>query len=337
MSFDTNGARPASPGLGLGEAVRNLWSAVGERGRSLVSDQISEMTERLTKLASGQGGAAGAVIGEGLDRLKSGESPASATMHAGLKGAKDTTMRAIGRGGDDKSGKGKKNDLKVTNILESIDVGVPVSLAYDQWTQFEDFPGFMKKVESVEQEEDAKLKWKAQVLWSHRTWESTIIDQAPDQRIVWRSEAEKGTVDGTVTFHEVTPDLTRILLALQYHPQGFMERTGNIWRAQGRRVRLELKHFVRHVMSEAILHPEDVEGWRGEIRDGEVVDASESAEEPEAHDETRGGPDGEDMGEGRNGVPEDRPRRQRVGNGDDRPSMDDGDKRRQQRAGASRT
>ena len=286
MSQDTNAAQADGPVAILKDALRNLATAAGERGKSMVSDRISDVTDRLTSYANGQDGAAGAAISEGLERVKSGESPAKATLHAGLKGGKEQAKRAIGMGGDDKSGKGKKNDLKVTNILESIDVGVPISLAYDQWTRFEDFPGFMKKVESVEQEEDEKLKWKAQVFWSHRTWESTIIEQVPDERIVWRSEGDKGTVDGTVTFHELTPDLTRILLLLQYHPQGFMERTGNIWRAQGRRARLELKHFVRHVMSEAILHPEEVKGWRGEIRDGELAQGGESTDEGEA---TEGG------------------------------------------------
>src|SRR5690606_12970486 len=78
-------------------------------------------------------------------------------------------------------------------------------------------------------------------------------------------------VDGAVTFHELAPDLTRIIVNLQYHPKGFVEQVGNMWRAPGRRVRLELKHFARHVMNEAILHPDELQGWRGEIHDGEVT------------------------------------------------------------------
>jgi hypothetical protein len=168
-------------------------------------------------------------------------------------------------------------------------VGVPVTVAYNQWTEFKSFPSFMKKVEDIDQESSEKMKWKAQVFWSHRTWESTITEQVPDERIVWTSKGDKGSVDGTVTFHEVTPDLTRILVVLEYHPQGFVEQTGNLWRAPGRRARLELKHFVRHVMRETILNPDDVKGWRGEIRDGEVVReddgsgderADEGAEQP---------------------------------------------------------
>ena len=84
-----------------------------------------------------------------------------------------------------------------------------------------------------------------------------------------------------MTFHEVTPDLTRILLILEYHPKGLFERTGNLWRAQGRRARLELKHFGRHVMTQSILHPDELEGWRGEIRDGKVVEPEENEAQPD--------------------------------------------------------
>ncbi|MCC9307824.1 SRPBCC family protein [Kitasatospora sp. RB6PN24] len=168
--------------------------------------------------------------------------------------------------------------------MEQIEVGVPVRVAYNQWTQFQDFPKYTKRLEHVEQESDEKLSWKAGIFLSHRTWESTIIKQVPDEMIVWQSKGEKGSVDGTVTFHEVTPTLTKILLVLEYKPQGLFERTGNLWRAQGRRVRLELKHFRRHVMTQVILDPESVEGWRGEIRDGEVVRSHEDALEEEKNE-----------------------------------------------------
>ena len=98
---------------------------------------------------------------------------------------------------------------KATNIIESIDVGRADHVAYNQWTQFQDFSGFMKKVDNVEQEDEVKVNFKAQVFWSHRTWEATILEQVPDERIVWRSKGEKGHVDGAVTFHELAPNLTR--------------------------------------------------------------------------------------------------------------------------------
>jgi uncharacterized membrane protein len=221
---------------------------------------------------------------EGGKAAAKGESPLKGALKGGLGGVKDKVKEALpGGGGKDAGGGGKA--MKSTNIIESIDVGVPIDVAYNQWTQFQDFSGFMKKVENVNQEEDTEVSFKAQVFWSHRTWKATILEQVPDERIIWQSEGEKGRIDGAVTFHELGPNLTRILVVLEYYPQGFMEKTGNIWRAQGRRARLELKHFRRHVMTRVLLEPESVEGWRGEIADGEVVRDHDEALDDEASDD----------------------------------------------------
>jgi len=156
----------------------------------------------------------------------------------------------------------------------------------------------MKKVEHVDEmkDEDTKISWKAQVFWSHRSWEATVLEQAPDEKIVWRSTGKKGHVDGAVTFHELGPTLTRILVVLEYYPQGFMERTGNIWRAAGRRARLELKHFRRHVMTRTIQNPDEVEGWRGIIEDGEIVKTHDEVVEEEEREsqEDEGSDEGSD-------------------------------------------
>jgi uncharacterized membrane protein len=257
----------------LVDELQNLASAAGARAASTVTDWVGSLTQRLTEYAARSGDPRQVAVAAGAAKLAEGGSPLSAVLSAAGSGAKEQLKQTFGGGRQ----RGKRGKLKVTNIVEFIDVGVPVRVAYNQWTQFEDFPSFMKKVENVERESDEKLTWKAQIFWSHRTWESTIIEQVPDERIVWRSTGQKGSVDGAVSFHAVTPNLTRIILVLEYHPQGLFERTGNIWRAQGRRARLELKHFVRHVMTQTALHPDEVEGWRGEIRDGKVVRDHESA------------------------------------------------------------
>jgi len=275
VSHGTDGSGGPVTGK-LMEGLRNLGGALTERATAAVKERADSLGDRLTDYASGGDKPHQAAVAKGMEKLRSGESPVKAMMGAGVEGGKQEMKRAVGRGG----GGDGNDDLKVTNIVEEIDVGVPVTLAYNAWTEFGAFPSFMKKVEDVEQESDEQLKWKAQVLWSHRTWESTIQEQVPDERIAWTSKGEKGSVDGTVSFHEVTPDLTRILLVLEYHPQGFVERTGNLWRAPGRRARLELKHFVRHVMREAILDPDAIHGWRGEIRDGEVVQEDDREKEP---------------------------------------------------------
>ncbi|HEX5534434.1 MAG TPA: SRPBCC family protein [Actinomycetales bacterium] len=283
-----------------GEA-QNFGKALGHKGASMASSGIESLTGRLVRYAAGkavskvgenlsetasplkEGVKEGAKnlaegdspLAEGAKAIAEGDSPVKAGFKALGAKVKDSVKKAFGGGG------GK---LKVTNIVEAIDVPVSRDVAYRQWTQFEDFPSFMKKVENVKQEEDQVLDWKAQIFWSHRAWKATIVEQVPNQRIVWHSEGEKGHIDGAVTFHELAPDLTRILVTLEYYPKGLFEHTGNLWRAQGRRARLELKHFRRYVSTGTLLHPEEVPGWMGEIRDEEVTDSGEgtSEEEPES-------------------------------------------------------
>ncbi|WP_339154959.1 SRPBCC family protein [Actinomadura luteofluorescens] len=262
----------------LKDAARALAQALMVRALEKASGQIGSLTERLD---GGDGaGVAGKAAATGAKKLAEGESPLKAGLSAGATGAKemvkDKVKSAVGGGGKDGKG-GGGGKMKVTNIMEEFDVGLPRRVAYDQWTQFADYPSFTKKVESVEQESDEKINWRAQVFLSHRTWESTIIEQVPDERIVWKSKGPKGYVDGAVTFHELAPSMTRVLLVAEYHPDGFFEKTANMWRAQGRRLRLDFKHIKRHMMTKTLLEQEEVEGWRGEIRDGEVVKTHEDA------------------------------------------------------------
>jgi uncharacterized membrane protein len=275
---DAAQAAPAANGPGpLQESLQRLAGSMTNRAVGSVSGRLTGASERLTDYAqNGGGGLVSAVTGKDSlsspvkTALKSGLGSAAGKVKDSVKGAAESVTGALGG----KGGKGEK--IKVTNIVEQIDVGVPIEVAYQQWTQFAEFPKFMKKVENVEQVSDEKLKWKAQIFLSHRTWESTIVEQVPNDRIVWKSEGEKGYIDGAITFHELAPDLTRVIFVLEYHPQGLFERTGNLWRAQGRRIRLELKHFQRHVMTETILHADELDGWKGEIREGEVVSADDA-------------------------------------------------------------
>lgn len=280
-------ARDATPTGLLQQSVQNLAGNLADRAVSGLSDRVSKTAGRLNEYAEGGGGNLLAAV-TGVEKLAGGASPFRAAVSGGVsklghsvrekfEAAKESLTGGKGKGG------GKK--LKLTNIVEHIDVGVPVDLAYDQWTQFADFPKFMKKVEKVEQVADEKLSWTGKVFWSRRTWESTIFEQVPFERIVWRSKGAKGYIDGAVTFHEITPGLTRILVVLEYHPKGVFEKTANLWRAAGRRCRLELKHFQRQVMIEAVLHSDDIVGWHGEIYDSEVVKDDETARREEEENE----------------------------------------------------
>jgi uncharacterized membrane protein len=295
-------ARDTHDLTGLKDAGQGLLKALGDKAVGSLGDRVGGLTDRLEGIADG--GPIRKAVVEGGKESASGGSAIKGALGGAVSGIKD---KVTGGGGGDGGGKATKS----TNIVETIDVGVPVSVAYNQWTEFGAFPSFMKKVESVEAQEDNKLTFKARIFFSHRTWEATILEQVPDERIVWKSKGEKGHVDGAVTFHEIGPNLTRILVVLEYYPQGFFEKTGNIWEAQGRRARAELRHFRRHVMTRTILEPEEVEGWRGVIQDGEVVkDHDEVVAEEEAQQEQEG-QDGYDEGEpeesfeGEEGEPED--------------------------------
>jgi Polyketide cyclase / dehydrase and lipid transport len=266
--------------------ARSLAGALGDRAMASVRDKVEDTAGRLTEYVEGGGGPGIMAALTGARNLAEGKSPARSMFGAGFAGVKEKVAGMFRKGG--KGGGSRK--LKLANIVESIDVGVPRTVAYNQWTQYGDFSKFTKKVENVDQnkDEENKTNWKAQIFWSHRTWEATVIEQVPDDRIIWRSKGQKGHVDGAVTFHEIAPNLTRILLVLEYHPQGMFERTGNLWRAQGRRTRLELKHFRRHMMTEGILHADELEGWRGTIHDGEVVESHEDAMDREEKERPAG-------------------------------------------------
>jgi hypothetical protein len=276
---DRKSSTKLSPKQELGQEFQHLLTALAGRAMSGATDRVGGLTDKLSSVADGAG-PAGKAVGKVAEKTANGDSPAKAGLAAGFEGVKEKVKGVFGKGDKgDKGGKGGKGGkkLKVTNIIEEIDIGAPIDVVYNQWTQFQDWSNFMKKVEGVEQKEEPKLDFKAQVLWSHRTWEAQIVDQVPNERIVWRSKGQKGHVDGAVSFHELGPSLTKVIVVLEYYPQGLFEQTGNMWRAQGRRTRLELKHFRRHVMMQAVLQPDELEGWRGEIHDGEVTRSHEDA------------------------------------------------------------
>src|SRR5690606_32789937 len=274
----------------LRDSAQDLLFAFAERAVGSAGKRVEDFTRSLTE-GGGGGNPLGSLLSAGQTAAKVAKPVQAAT--SGLKGAasgaKDMAEKAgqaVGGGGSS----GGATTARVTNILEKIDVGVPIRLAYDQWTQFEDFPNFMRKVEKVEQESDEKVNWTARIFFSHRTWKATILEQIPDDRVVWVSEGNLGYVNGAVTFHALAPNMTRIIAVLEYHPQGFLEKTANLWRPQGRRARADIRHFVRHVLTQTVLEPDQVEGWRGEIRNGEVVKTHEEAirEEQEAAEEDTG-------------------------------------------------
>ncbi|MGH3309332.1 MAG: SRPBCC family protein [Streptomyces sp.] len=219
-------------------------------------------------------------------KLLQGESPVKAVGGQVLKGVKD---KAVEKTKELFGGGGKAGSKKVTNIIEVLDVGLPLRRVYDHWTEFEEFSSFMKGVVEASRSDDDDLEsqWRLKVGPSKRSVKAEVLEQVPDERVVWKSSGET-TTHGAVSFHELAPSLTRIVVVVEYTPGGFLEKTGSIWRVQGRRLRLDLKHFQRYVT----LGAEEVpEGWRGEIREGELVRSHEDALADEESDEETDGND----------------------------------------------
>ncbi|MGW6888696.1 SRPBCC family protein [Streptomyces chartreusis] len=269
-----------------------------ERMTEKAGDKLTDITGKLTDVA--ENGGSLRAIGT---RVLQGASPLKAFIGDKANSLKDSTVgkakQAFGGGG---RGKRKSGSDKVTHIFEVQDVGVPLRRAYDHWTQFENFGTFAKGVRDVSKSDEMSSDWKVKVGPSSRAFKATVQEQVPDDRIVWTSEGAKGTTRGVVSFHELTPNLTRIVLVVEYYPSGFFEKTGNLWRAQGRRMRLDFKHFARFVT----LTEEEAEGWRGEIRDGEVVVSHEEAlEQEEAADQES--PDEDEPEDEEDGEYEDEP------------------------------
>jgi uncharacterized membrane protein len=148
-------------------------------------------------------------------------------------------------------------------ITESIEVNVPVSTTYNQWTQFEDFPLFMEGVDHVHQVDDTRLHWVATVAGKKAEWNARILEQHPDRQISWISEDGKKT-RGTVTFEPRGDDKTLITLSMSYQAEGPLEVAGSAAGLDARRVRGDLKRFKELIESRGT----ETGAWRGEVSAG---------------------------------------------------------------------
>ena len=151
----------------------------------------------------------------------------------------------------------------MANIERSIEVGVPVRTAYDQWTQFEEFPQFMDGVESITQTDDTHLHWKTKIGGKEKEFDAVISEQTPDQRIAWESEGGPEHA-GVVTFHRISDDTTRIMLQMDYTPEGPLEKAGDLLGVVERRVKGDLERFKQLI--EARGAGGESGAWRGEVQ-----------------------------------------------------------------------
>jgi len=184
--------------------------------------------------------------------------------------------------GESPSGTGRGRRLPVE---EFVDVGADLETVYDQFTQFEDWPQFMHRVERIEQRDEATLMWHENIWGIRRSWEAEITDQSPCHRIAWRSTSGPQSI-GVVTFHRLSDHLTRVALTMDFQPKGLFEKTSSGTRISRRALRSDLMRFKAFIE----LRDEATGSWRGRIEDGEVVDDRDD-QEPRDEERDEDGPE----------------------------------------------
>jgi uncharacterized membrane protein len=153
----------------------------------------------------------------------------------------------------------------MANVERSIDVDVPVQVAYNQWTQFEEFPQFMDSVEQVRQVDDTHLHWTASVAGRRKEWDAEITEQEPDQRIAWTSTSGARNA-GVVSFHRIDDNTTRVMLQLDVEPEGVVETAGTAAGVFEREVEGDLERFKEFIEPRG----SETGGWRGEVEQTNV-------------------------------------------------------------------
>jgi uncharacterized membrane protein len=161
-----------------------------------------------------------------------------------------------------------------TVVDKSIEVAVPLRTAYNQWTQFEDFPKFMGGVQEVRQLDDRQLRWTAEIGGVRREWDAEIIEQVPDQKVAWAA-TEGATNAGAVFFSPLDASHTAVRLHLEYEPEGMVERVGDKLNVVERRAESDLEKFKDYIESEGI----ESGAWRGSVPGNVGTPDIEAAEE----------------------------------------------------------
>jgi uncharacterized membrane protein len=152
----------------------------------------------------------------------------------------------------------------MSRIQETLELEVPVSTAYNQWTQFEDFPQFMEGVESVKQLDDTRLYWIAEFGGTRREWEAKILDQTPDSHIAWEGGPEDPS--GEVRFEPLGAERCRVTLVMDYEPQGMKEKAGDLMGVAKARVKGDLERFKQFIQTRQV----ETGAWRGDVTGGQA-------------------------------------------------------------------
>jgi uncharacterized membrane protein len=149
----------------------------------------------------------------------------------------------------------------MSQAIETVDVNVPVSVAYNQWTQFEEFPKFLSYVESITQVTDTLTEWKVRVGGVEREFEAVISEQHPDERVAWNSTGGEVDHAGVVTFHKLSDTETRVTVQLDWEASGLLEHLGSALGVDNHAIKKELGQFKEYIEAKG-----SADGsWRGDV------------------------------------------------------------------------
>ncbi len=148
----------------------------------------------------------------------------------------------------------------MSTIEQSIEVDVPVTTAYNQWTQFEEFPKFMEGVERIEQVTPTRTHWKTSIAGVHREFDAEIDEQHPDERVAWHTLG-KPRQAGVVTFHRISDGTTRVMLQMDFEPEGLAEQAADKLHIVESRVKGDLRRFKDFIENRGL----STGGWRGDV------------------------------------------------------------------------
>ena len=254
-------------GAGLAAAVPLAVKGASKLANGLngASNPVANVTEKATNKL---GDTAKGVVD---DKIKDAGGPGGIAKEAGK-----SLIPGVGGGDDDKDSGSGSNEPGVGKgrrmpVQQAIDVPVPVSLAYNQFTQFEEWPKFMHRVQSVSQEDETHLKFKTKIWLFSREFTAEIEEQRPDERILW-NVTDGITPHGVATFHELAPRLTRVEINVDVEPSGLIEKSARGMRHVKRAIRADLHRYKAYTM----MHEEADGEWRDTIEDGEVKEEAES-------------------------------------------------------------
>jgi uncharacterized membrane protein len=264
-----SGAKGIAAGAGAAALLPVAVKSIGKLGKVLGADGVDGVLKAPGKALEGVTGTVGDRVGSGI-----GEKITDKVDQAGGPGAilKDTVKGALpfGGGGDSKSSKGGAPGAgkgRRMPVQQSMDIGAPIETVYNQFTQFEDWPNFMHRVTRVTQEDDCTVSFATKIWGKTKEFTAKIETERPEERIKWRV-SQGITHTGVVTFHELGPHLTRVMLTMDLQPGGMLEKAARGMRHFKRAARGDLHRFKAFI--EMIEH--ETGAWRGVIEDGKLVE-----------------------------------------------------------------